>query len=160
MGLKLLRYHYWCPFNHESDGISSPRSNLSYFLGTSGRGAPRMHCNTKDGVNCRGWTRFPDPQVVSPSNPDLWRKRPNAVRTFTRDHRTWLSRMVTFPNEYSSIIVVHKKYWVLKKHGPIESVNHHRACNLMTFNKKVWNVIHELNGLIRSASTEWCCGVR
>jgi hypothetical protein len=61
MGLKSLRYHYWCPFNHEREGISSPRSNLSYFLGTTDRGAPRMHCNTKDGVNIRDWTRFPDP---------------------------------------------------------------------------------------------------
>jgi hypothetical protein len=49
-----------------------------YFLWTTGHGAPRMHCNMKDGVNCRDWTRFPDPlwrhpsygQVGSPSNPD------------------------------------------------------------------------------------------
>jgi hypothetical protein len=32
-------------------------------------------------------------QVGSPSNPDLWRKRPNTFRTFTKDHRTWPSRM-------------------------------------------------------------------
>jgi hypothetical protein len=73
-----LGYHCWCPFNHESEGISSPRSNLSYLLGTTGRGASRMHCNTKDGVNSRDWTRFPDPlwrhssyvQVGSPSSPN------------------------------------------------------------------------------------------
>jgi hypothetical protein len=35
----------------------------------------------------------PSPQVSSPSNPDLWRKGPNAFRTFTKDHRTWPSRM-------------------------------------------------------------------
>jgi hypothetical protein len=35
MGLKPLRYQYWCPFNHESERTSSPRSNLSYFLGTT-----------------------------------------------------------------------------------------------------------------------------
>jgi hypothetical protein len=101
MGLKSLRYHYWCPFNHESEGISSPRSNLSYFLGTTCRGATRMHCNTKDGVNCQDWTRFTDPQwwhssygqVGSPSNPDLGRKCQSAFRTFMKDHRTWPSQM-------------------------------------------------------------------
>jgi hypothetical protein len=57
--------------------------------------------NALQWVNCRDWTRFQDPlcrhssygQVGSPSNPDLWRKRPNAFRTFTKDHRTWPSRM-------------------------------------------------------------------
>jgi hypothetical protein len=97
MGLKSLRYHYWCPFNHESEGISIPWSNLSYFLGTTGRGAPRMHYNMKDGVNCRFpdllWRHSSYGQVGSPSNPDLWRKRPHAFRTFTKDHRTWPSRM-------------------------------------------------------------------
>jgi hypothetical protein len=32
-------------------------------------------------------------EVGSPSNPDLWRKLPSAFRTFTKDHRTWPSRM-------------------------------------------------------------------
>jgi hypothetical protein len=113
MALKSLRYHCYCPFNHKSEGISIPRPNLSYFLGSTGRGAPRMHCNMKDGVNCRDWTRFPDPlwrhpwygQVGSPSNPDRWRKRPNVAwfraLTETRErppeihevHRTWPSQL-------------------------------------------------------------------
>jgi hypothetical protein len=33
MASKCLRYHNRCPFNHESEGISMPRSNLSLFSG-------------------------------------------------------------------------------------------------------------------------------
>jgi hypothetical protein len=51
MASKSLRYHYGCQFNHESEGISIPHSNLSYFLGTTVRGAPRMHCS--EYLNCR-----------------------------------------------------------------------------------------------------------
>jgi hypothetical protein len=91
---------------------------IIYVFGTAGRGAPIMHCNRKDGVNCRDWTRFPDPlwrhspygQVGSPSNPDLWRKRPNAFRTFRKDHRTWPSRMEQAWDEHEprSGIDIHK----------------------------------------------------
>jgi hypothetical protein len=42
----------------ESEGMSIPLSNLSYFLRTTIRGAPRMHCNTKNEVNCRDFARF------------------------------------------------------------------------------------------------------
>jgi hypothetical protein len=33
-------------------------------------------------------------QVGSPSNPELWRKLPNGLRRFTKDHRTWPNQMV------------------------------------------------------------------
>jgi hypothetical protein len=62
----------------------------------------RSSQNALQWENCQDWTRFPYPlwrhpshgQVGSPSNPDLGRKHLNAFRTFTKDHRTWPSRMV------------------------------------------------------------------
>jgi hypothetical protein len=46
-----VRYHYWCPFNHESEGISIPHSNLSCIFSVKPNGSklPGLY------------TRFPDP---------------------------------------------------------------------------------------------------
>jgi hypothetical protein len=62
MALKSLRYHCYCPFNHKSAGISIPRPNLSYFLGTTGCGAPRMHC-----MQQVRWSKLPGLDPVSGS---------------------------------------------------------------------------------------------
>jgi hypothetical protein len=54
--MKVKEYRFHIPIYH-------------YFLGTTVRGAPRMHCNRKDGVNCRdSFIR----QVGSPNNPELY----------------------------------------------------------------------------------------
>jgi hypothetical protein len=70
----LVSIHSWKWMN-----IESTIQFIIYFGNYRSRGAPRMHCNTKDGVNCRDWTRFPDPlwrhsyvQVGRPSNPELY----------------------------------------------------------------------------------------
>jgi hypothetical protein len=105
MASKSLRYHYRCQFNHESEGISIPYVNLSYFLGNIFAELPE--CIAVSKLPERDWTRFPDPlwrpprygpnsiqcQFVPPggywsdqeaevvplrSNPELWRKLPNA----------------------------------------------------------------------------------
>jgi hypothetical protein len=107
--------------------FSTPGSNL-YFLGTTGRRAPSMHCNTKDGVNCRDWTRFPDllwqepsyGHVGSPSNSNLLGNTQTTSGDSRKTHKlAWVEwkqhmRELEHGKNYTPLVVVSHAHRTLR----------------------------------------------